>query len=101
MNKFDSIIILGDSWSWGSELPEHQRIKKRFDSLLSNEFKVESINLARESATNFCYKWHWCDWVFSNPVYKNPMVIVGITGPNRHLIWNNNAIGTCPNNIKL
>jgi hypothetical protein len=91
MHKFDSIITLGDSWSWGSELPETQRIEKRFDSLLSKEFKVESINLARESATNFCYKWHWFDWVFSNPVYKNPIVIVGITGPNRHLIWNNSA----------
>jgi hypothetical protein len=91
MNRFESIIILGDSWSWGSELPNLHRTKYRFDTLLAEKLNVESINLARESATNFCYKWHWIDWLNTQTVNKNSLVLVGITGPNRHLIWNNSA----------
>lgn len=91
MKKFNCIVTLGDSWSWGSDIPEDQRISNRFDSLLAKKFNVESINLARESATNFCYKWHWADWLNSNPTYTNPLVIVGITGPDRHLIYDNQA----------
>jgi len=91
MNKFDSIIILGDSWSWGSELPEDQRPLLRFDHALSNKFKKSCVNLSRESATNFCYKWHWLDYISANIQIQQPLVIVGITGPNRHLIWNNQA----------
>ena len=91
MKNFNCIVTIGDSWSWGSELPEEQRISARFDSLLSKKFNVESINLSRESATNFCYKWHWIDWLNSNPQKTHPLVIVGVTGPNRHLIYNNYA----------
>ena len=53
MHKFDSIIILGDSWSWGSELPETQRIEKRFDSLLSEEFVINGTGLIGYSQTLF------------------------------------------------
>ena len=91
MKNFNSIVTLGDSWSWGSELPDDQRVAIRFDTLLSNKFNIESVNLARESATNFCYKWHWINWLTSNPSIENALVIVGITGPNRHLIYNNRA----------
>jgi hypothetical protein len=91
MKKFDSIVTIGDSWSFGSEIPEDRRVAVRFDTLLSKKCNVKSVNLARESATNFCYKWHWIDWLNSNPEYKNPLVVVGITGPNRHLIYNNYA----------
>lgn len=91
MKKFDSLVILGDSWSWGSELPEDIRVASRFDSLLGEQLKLECINLSRESASNFCLKWHWLDWLLTTPVYKNPLVIVGITGPNRQLIYNNQA----------
>jgi hypothetical protein len=89
--NFDCIVTMGDSWSWGSELPEETRISDRFDTLLANQLGVESVNLARESATNFCYKWHWIDWLDSNPTCKNPLIIVQITRPNRHLIYNNYA----------
>ena len=91
MNKFDSIIILGDSWSWGSELPELQRIENRFDHALSNKFGLSCVNLSREAATNFCYKWHWLDYISSDKQIQQPLVIVGITHPNRNLIWNNQA----------
>jgi hypothetical protein len=91
MKKFDSIVTIGDSWSWGSEIPENQRVAVRFDTLLSKKFNVNSVNLARENATNFCYKWHWIDWLNSNPKYKNPLVMVGVTTPNRNLIYNNYA----------
>lgn len=91
MKNFDCVVTLGDSWSWGTDLPEEKRISDRFDNLLAKQFGVESINLARESASNFCYKWHWIDWLSINPGYTNPLVIVGITGPNRHLIYNNQA----------
>jgi len=91
LKEFNCIITIGDSWSWGSELPEDQRVVNRFDTLLSNHYNVECINLARESASNFCYKWHWIDWLNSNPSVENSLVIVGVTGPNRHLIYNNRA----------
>ena len=91
MNNFDSIIILGDSWSWGAELPEDQRTLLRFDHALSNKFELSCVNLSRESASNFCYKWHWLDYISSNKQIQQPLVIVGITGINRHLIWNNQA----------
>jgi hypothetical protein len=91
MKKFDSIVTIGDSWSWGSELPEDQRIANRFDTLLAKNYNVECINLAKESASNFCYKWHWIDWLNSKPSAKNSLVIVGVTSPNRHLIYNNQA----------
>jgi hypothetical protein len=91
VKKFDSLVILGDSWSWGSELPEDTRVASRFDTLLGNQFKLECVNLSRESASNFCLKWHWLDWISTVPAYKNPLVIVGITGPNRWLIYNNQA----------
>jgi hypothetical protein len=91
MKKFNRIITLGDSWSWGSELPEDQRIANRFDTLLAKHYNVECTNLARESASNFCYKWHWLDWLDSNPSVENSLVIIGVTGPNRHLIYNNRA----------
>jgi hypothetical protein len=91
MKTFDSIIILGDSWSRGSELPETCRMSNRFGNLLAQRYNVPCINLARESATNFCYKWHWFDWSNSKPTVLSPLVIVGITGPNRHLIYNNQA----------
>ena len=91
MKNFDSIVIIGDSWSWGSEIAEDQRVSVRFDTLLSKKFNINAVNLSRESATNFCYKWHWLDWLSSNPEYKNPLVVVGITAPNRHLIYNNSA----------
>lgn len=91
MKKFNSLIILGDSWSWGSELSETSRISDRFDNLLAQRYNVKCINLARESASNFCYKWHWFDWLNSNPTLVNPLVVVGITAPNRHLIYNNQA----------
>jgi len=91
MKKFNSIVTIGDSWSWGSEIPEHQRIAVRFDTLLSKRFDVECINLARESASNFCYKWHWIDWLTSNPSVENSLIIIGATSVNRHLIYNNQA----------
>lgn len=92
MKTFDSIIIIGDSWSWGSELPEDQIISHRFDTLLSNKLNLKCINLSRESASNFCYKWHWINWLNSNYASTScPLVIVGITGPNRHLLYNNQA----------
>jgi hypothetical protein len=91
MKKFDSLVVLGDSWSWGSELPEDIRVASRFDTLLGNQLGLECINLSRESASNFCLKWHWLDWISTAPAYKNPLVIVGITGPNRWLIYNNQA----------
>jgi len=91
VKKFNRIVTIGDSWSWGSELPEDQRIANRFDTLLAEHHNVECINLARESASNFCYKWHWFDWLNLNPSVENSLVIVGVTGPNRHLIYNNQA----------
>jgi hypothetical protein len=89
--KFDRIITIGDSWTWGSELLEDQRISNRFDTLLAKYYSVECINLARTSASNFCYKWHWIDWLSLNPSVNDSLVIVGVTGPNRHLIYNNQA----------
>ena len=89
--KVDRIITVGDSWSWGAELPTDQRVAVRFDTLLASAFDVELINLARESATNFCYKWHWINWLNSQPEVKDSLVVVGITAPNRHLIYNNYA----------
>lgn len=92
MKKFDSLIIIGDSWSWGSELEENFRISNRFDTLMAKQLDLVSINLSRESASNFCYKWHWLDWLNSNNCSVScPLVIVGITGPNRHLLYNNQA----------
>lgn len=91
MNMFTHIVTIGDSWSWGSELPKDQQVSHRFDTLIAKKFNVTSFNLARESASNFCYKWHWIDWINSNPEIKNSLIIVGITAPNRHLIYNNSA----------
>jgi hypothetical protein len=92
MKTFDSIITIGDSWSWGCELPEDQRISHRFDTLLSNKLDLKCINLSREGASNFCYKWHWINWLNSNHASIGcPLVVVGITGPNRHLLYNNQA----------
>jgi hypothetical protein len=89
---FDSIITLGDSWSWGTDLPDGQRADLRFDSVLGKKLGLTVTNLARESASNFCYKWHWIDWINSEShIYKHPLVVVGITAPHRQLIWNNQA----------
>jgi hypothetical protein len=89
MTPFDSIVTLGDSWSYGSELPEDQRAQLRFDRLLGDHFGVEVTNLAAEGSSNFCYKWHWINWANRNPTVKQPLVVVGVTEPARQLIFSN------------
>jgi hypothetical protein len=91
MKKFDFIITLGDSWSWGSELPENQRTNLRFDKKLSNMLGIDCINLSREGASNFCYKWHLLEYIQNYTLPNHTLVVVGITAPDRHLIWNNQA----------
>lgn len=89
MKQFDSVITLGDSWTYGSELPEDQRAQLRFDARLGQHFGVEVTNLAVEGASNFCYKWHWINWANRMPAAKRPLVVVGVTEMSRQLIFSN------------
>ena len=92
MTNFDSIVTVGASWAWGSELPSQQRTELRFDNVLATKLGIDSvINIARESATPFCYKWHWIDWLDSKPTCSQPLVLIQLTNPGRHLIYDNQA----------
>ena len=89
MEKYDCLVVLGDSWSYGAELNPLSRESDRFDSHLALSLNLPLVNLARESATNFCYKWHFLDYVFTNKLYHCPLVVIGVTGKARALIYNN------------
>jgi hypothetical protein len=92
MKNFDSIVTVGASWSWGSELPSEQRTVLRFDNVLATKLGIDTVdNIARESSTPFCCKWHWIDWVTSNPKTKHPLVLVQVSTLGRHLIYDNQA----------
>lgn len=89
-NTYDSIVVIGDSWSYGSELPEHMRETARFSTIIAERLGIDKIyNIARESATNFCYKWHWLNWKKTHTALKQSLVIIGVTDFARTIMFDN------------
>lgn len=88
MKKFDCLVTIGDSWTWGNELPEDQREKLRWSHGLAKQLNLPEINLSVPGSSNFCKKWHLLNWT-TNTKYNSPLVIVGLTDPSRQLLYDN------------
>jgi hypothetical protein len=98
---FDSVVTVGDSWTWGSDLTNSDREHHIFPILVAKHFDLPLTNLGICSATNFNYKWRMLEWFNQNPG-RRPLVIVGVTSPFRLLIYDNTQQGfQCPMNYIL
>jgi hypothetical protein len=87
--NFDCLVALGDSWTWGAELPEDKQKELCWPTGLSKQLGLDCVNLAVPGSSNFCKKWNLFDWIYNNTQYKNPLVIVGLTDPGRQLLYDN------------
>lgn len=82
------LVTIGDSWTWGSDLSDADRLLKSWPVQLSQMLELPLINLGVESATNYNYKWKLLDWANQTQVTE-PLVIVGVTSPYRYLWFDN------------
>lgn len=89
---FDSVVTVGDSWTWGADLTDYDREQHIFPILVARHFDLPLTNLGICSATNFNYKWRMLEWFNQNPG-RRPLVVVGVTSPLRLLIYNNTQRG--------
>jgi|APSaa5957512535_1039671.scaffolds.fasta_scaffold85163_2 hypothetical protein len=88
--NYDCLVTIGDSWTYGAELQPTIRKAKTFSQIIGETLGIGKVfNIGVESATNFCYKWHWMQWKNTHPEFSNSLVIIGLTDFARVLLTDN------------
>jgi len=93
MSKYDCIVAIGCSFVHGATIEDENGNWKgneyRFSKVLADKLNIDEVNLGRPGGSNERITRKLVEWVESNTKYKNPFVIIGLSGLSRTQIYSN------------
>lgn len=92
MKNYDCVVVIGCSYLQGSNINDDSGRfigdRYRFSKLLADKYNCKEINLARPGGSNERIFRKLYDWINSSDItYKNPLIILGLTGITRTQIY--------------
>ena len=91
MKKYDCVVVVGCSFMHGDAILDTNGNwngeKYRMSKLLSDKLNCDEINLAKPGSGNERISRKIYEWVSTNEQYKNPLIIIGLSGITRQELW--------------
>ena len=93
MSYYDCIVAIGCSFVHGATIEDENGNWKgadyRFSKVIADKLNIDEVNLGRPGGSNERITRKLVDWVENNTKYKNPFIVIGLSGLSRTQIYSN------------